>query len=335
MRTETVRILRENTSVQSSSARLLELLSILQTRPHWSASELAERLGITERTVRRDITRLRQLGYPVVADAGRTGGYQLGRGGAMPPLLLTDDESVAVAIGLRVAASGGVAGYDEAAVAALAKLEQMLPATLRERVLALNAATVLTRPGVGPLVDPEVLLTIAQACRRPERMTFGYRDGNGILTERRVEPHGLVNAERRWYLVARDLDRQAWRTFRLDRMNEPVLTGHRFVRTEAPDVAAMVADGLALAPYRWHAVAVLQTTRAEAEAVIARTVGSVEEVAGEVIVHIGANEVEWLARYLAGLPFDVEVRSPPEVRAALRDLGRRLQTANTARRRRP
>jgi predicted DNA-binding transcriptional regulator YafY len=335
MRTETVRIVRENTFVQSSSARLLELLSILQTRPHWSASELAERLGITERTVRRDITRLRQLGYPVVADAGRTGGYQLGSGGAMPPLLLTDDESVAVAIGLRVAASGGVAGYDEAAVAALAKLEQMLPATLRERVLALNAATVLTRPGVGPLVDPEVLLSIAQACRRPERITFGYRDGNGNLTERRVEPHGLVNAERRWYLVARDLDRQAWRTFRLDRMNDPVLTGHRFVRTEEPDVATMVADGLALAPYRWHAEAVLQTTRAEAEAVIARTIGSVEEVSGEVIVHIGANEVEWLARYFAGLPFDVEVRSPPEVRAALRDLGRRLQTANTARRRRP
>ncbi|HEX3425975.1 MAG TPA: YafY family protein, partial [Acidimicrobiales bacterium] len=309
--------------MQSTSARLLELLSLLQARPQWNGAELAERLGITERTVRRDVTRLRELGYPVVADAGRAGGYQLGRGGAMPPLLLTDDESVAVAIGLRVAASGGVAGYDEAAVAALAKLEQMLPATLRERVLALNAATVMTRSGTGPLVDPEALLAIAQACRRPERIRFAYQDGSGNLSERRVEPYGLVNAERRWYLVARDLDRLDWRTFRLDRMREPVLTGHRFVRTEEPDTAAMVAHGLAIAPYRWQAEAVVHATMEEAQAVVARTIGTVEEVAGEVILRVGANEVEWVARYLAGLPFDVEVRCPPEVRTALWAIGRR------------
>ncbi len=236
------------TSVGSSSSRLLELLSLLQTRPQWKASELAERLGITERTVRRDVTRLRQLGYPVVADAGRAGGYQLGRGGALPPLLLTDDESVAVAVGLRAAASGGVAGYDEAAVAALAKLEQVLPAPVRERVLALNAATILSRPGAGPAIDPDALLTIAQACRRAERIRFGYRDGSGAVTERRVEPHGLVNVERRWYLVARDLDRQDWRTFRLDRMSGAALTGHRFVRTEGPDAGAMVAEALSHAP---------------------------------------------------------------------------------------
>ncbi len=308
---------------------------MLQTRPHWSASELGERLGITERTVRRDITRLRELGYPVVADAGRAGGYQLGRGGALPPLLLTDDESVAVAIGLRAAATGGVAGYDEAAVAALAKLEQMLPATLRERVLALNAATILTRPGAGPVVDPDVLLRIAQACRRPERIKFCYRDGSGNDTERRVEPHGLVNAERRWYLVARDLDRQDWRTFRLDRLSQLVLTGHRFVPTEEPDVGAMVTQGLALAPYRWQAVVVLHTDVETARSDIARTIGTVEEVDGETILRIGANELDWLARYLAGLPFDAEVRSPPEVRAALRALGRRLQSANRARPRRP
>jgi predicted DNA-binding transcriptional regulator YafY len=321
--------------VSSPSARLLELLSLLQTRPHWSAPELAERLAITERTVRRDMARLRNLGYPVVADAGRAGGYQLGRGGALPPLLLTDDESVAVAVGLRAAASGGVAGYDEAAVAALAKLEQMLPATLRERVLALNAATFLTRPGAGPLVDPELVLAIAQACRRPERVRFGYRDGSGNSTDRRVEPHGLVNAERRWYLVGRDLDRQAWRTFRLDRMTDLVVTGHRFVRTEEPDVGAMVAEGLTMLPYRWQAEVVLGADLASALAEIARTVGTVEEVDGETILRIGANEVEWLARYIAGLPFDAEVRSPPEVRAAVRDLGRRLQAANRARPRRP
>ena len=319
----------------SPSARLLELLSLLQARPHWSAPELAQRLGVTERTVRRDVTRLRDLGYPVVADAGRDGGYQLGRGGALPPLLLTDDESVAVAVGLRAAASGGVAGYDEAAVAALAKLEQMLPAPVREKVLALNAATVVTRPGAEPIVDPEVLLTTAQACRRTERVRFGYRDGAGNPTERRVEPHGLVNTERRWYLVARDLDRNDWRTFRLDRMTDPVLTGHRFVAAVDIDAATVVAQGLTVAPYRWQAEVVLGVDVATARAQLPATVGSVEEVAGETILHIGANEVEWLARFIAGLPFDAEVRSPPEVRTALRGLGRRLQQAHRASPRRP
>lgn len=143
------------------------MASLLQTRPHWIGSELAERLGITERTVRRDVTRLRDLGYPVLAEAGPSGGYQLGAGGALPPLLLTDDESVAVAVGLRVAASGGVAGYEEAAVAAMAKLEQVLPARLRERVLALNAAIVLVRSGIGADVDPEVLLTSPRGAAGP------------------------------------------------------------------------------------------------------------------------------------------------------------------------
>jgi len=307
---------------------------LLQTRPHWSAVELGDRLGITERTVRRDVTRLRDLGYPVVADAGRTGGYELGRGGALPPLLLSDDESVAVAMGLRAAANGGVAGYEEAAVAALAKLEQMLPATVRERVLALNAATVLTRTSGEPAIDPDVLLMLAQACRRAERIRFRYRDGSGNLTERRVEPYGLVNAERRWYLVARDLDRQAWRTFRLDRMSEQALTGHRFVRVEDPDVGAMVSEGIAHTPYPWQAKVVLDTDLATALAEVPRTVGTVTVEGDEVVLRFGANEVDWLARYIAGLPFPAEVRSPPELRTALRALGQRLQQSNRARPRR-
>jgi predicted DNA-binding transcriptional regulator YafY len=319
------------TFVGSSSARLLELLSLLQARPHWSASELAKRLGITERTVRRDVTRLRQIGYPVVADAGRTGGYELGRGGALPPLLLTDDESVAVAMGLRAAASGGVAGYDEAAVAALAKLEQVLPATVRERVLALNAATVLARPRAGPEVDPDVLLLVAQACRRPERIRFCYRDGSGNQTERRVEPRGLVNVERRWYLAALDLDRRDWRNFRLDRMSEVALTGHRFVPGDGPDAGTIVAQGLTHAPYPVQAEVVLHTDMASARAEISETVGTVEEVGGEVVLRLGANDVDWLARYVAGLPFEAEVRHPPEVRAAVRTLGRRLQEAHRRR----
>src|SRR5262249_47733350 len=160
------------TFVESPAARLLELLSLLQSRPHWTATELSDHLGVTPRTVRRDVTRLRDLGYPVLADAGATGGYQLGSGAALPPLLLTDDEAVAVAVGLRTAASAGPAGYEQAAVAALAKLEQVLPARLRDRVLALNAATVLVRHGQEKATDPELLLTLAQGCRRPERVRF-------------------------------------------------------------------------------------------------------------------------------------------------------------------
>ena len=315
------------TSVESPAGRLLRLLSLLQSRPHWNGPELAERLGITQRTVRRDIANLRELGYPVEAEAGPNGGYQLGAGGALPPLLLTDDESVAVAIGLRAAASGGVAGYEEAAVAALAKLEQVLPGRLRERVLALNAVTVLVRSG-GTTVDPDILLTLAQGCRRPERIRFGYRDGSGNVSQRRVEPYGLVNVERRWYLVAHDLDRQDWRTFRVDRVSAPSLAGHRFVRTGEPDVAAMVADGLAFAAHHWQAEVWLRADVRDAALEIPRTFGTLEAVDGGTVLRIGANELDWLAHYIAGLPFEAEVRDPPELRAALRALGRHLQRAH-------
>jgi predicted DNA-binding transcriptional regulator YafY len=314
--------------MESSAGRLLALLSLLQSRPHWSAGELSDELSVTTRQVRRDIRRLRDLGYPVVATAGRAGGYELGAGGRLPPLLLTDDESVAVAVGLRAAASGGVSGYEDAAIAAMTKLEQVLPARLRERVLALNAATVLVRSGAVPNVDPEVLLTVAQGCRRPERIKFSYRDGSGNQTERRVEPYGLVSAERRWYVVARDLDRDDWRTFRLDRMSDLALTGHRFVRTENPDAAAMVVEGLALTPYQWQAEVLIHASLGEAEAEVPRTIGSLETTDDGTMLRFGANDLDWLARYLAGLPFEVEVRSPPELRAALRALGRRLQRAH-------
>jgi predicted DNA-binding transcriptional regulator YafY len=318
----------------SSATRSLELLSLLQARPRWTAPELADRLGITERTVRRDMARLRDLGYPVIAEPGRAGGYRLGAGGALPPLLLSDDESVAVAIGLRVAATGGAAGHEEAAVAALAKLEQMLPARLRDRVQALSTATVVVRPGEGPATRPEVLLTLAQGCRHRERVRFRYLDGSGNASERRVEPYQLVNAERRWYLVARDLDRADWRTFRLDRMGVPELTGHRFVRAEEPDAAAMVERGMAVASYTWQATVLVRAPRAQVEEEVPRTVGVLDDEPprgddpGGTVMRIGANQLDWLARYLAGLPFEVEVRDPPELRAALRALARRLQQAH-------
>lgn len=313
--------------MESPAVRLLDLLSLLQVRPRWTAPELAERLHTTERTVRRDVTRLRDLGYPVLAEAGRAGGYQLGAGGALPPLLLGDDEAVAVALGLRAAASGGVSGYEEAAVAALAKLEQVLPARLRERVLALNAATVLLRSGNGAAIDPEVLLMLAQGCRRSERVTFAYRDGSGNESDRRVEPYGLVNVDRRWYLVARDLDRDDWRTFRVDRLSEPRLAGHRFVRASEPDIGTMVLDGLSQTPYRWHAEVVLDAELHEAAEEVPVSIGSLEPCEGGVLLRMGANELDWIARFLAGLPFAATVRSPPELRSALRVVARRLQQA--------
>jgi predicted DNA-binding transcriptional regulator YafY len=312
--------------MESPAARLLALLSLLQAKPRSSAGELADRLGITVRTIRRDITRLRDLGYPVTGDPGPLGGYELGAGGALPPLLLTDDEAVAVALGLRAAARGGVAGFEDAAIAALAKLEQVLPSRLRQRIGALILATVSLRTRGGPEVDPDLLLTLAQGCRYLERLRFEYRDKNARVTERRVEPFRLVNTDRRWYLVARDVDRDDWRTFRVDRMQGVKLTGHRFVRTVEPDAAEMVADGMALAQYPWQARVLLHADLETASDHIARTVGILEAMGGATLLRFGADELEWMARFLVGLPFDAQVLDPPELREAMRALGRRVQS---------
>jgi predicted DNA-binding transcriptional regulator YafY len=318
--------------VESSAGRLLTLLSLLQSRPHWSASELADRLDVTPRTVRRDITRLRELGYPVPAEPGPHGGYQLGAGGALPPLLLTDDEAVAVATGLQATAHAGVVPFEEAAIAALAKLEQVLPVRLRDRVDALNATIVLFRRALpAPATDPDVLLTLAQACRGLERLRFAYRDAAGRDSERRVEPYRLVHTNRRWYLVALDLDRNAWRTFRVDRLSEPVLTGHRFTRDEEPDAAALVNQAVTVAPYRWQAEILLHADQAAAAQEVSPTIGTLEPVPGEdatTLLRTGANDLDWIARYLASIDLAYEVREPPELRAALRALGRRLVREN-------
>jgi predicted DNA-binding transcriptional regulator YafY len=300
------------------------VLSLLQSRPTWTAEELAERLEITTRTVRRDITRLRDLGYPVLAAPGRFGGYQLGRGGSLPPLLLSDDEAVAVAVGLRAAAHGGVSGIEEAAVAALAKLEQVLPVALRERLQALHAATVALTGGTGPSVDPNALIIVAQGCRRLERLTFDYVDSNGQETQRAVEPYRLVHHQRRWYLVARDRDRDDWRTFRVDRIRQPVLTGHRFLRDEEPDAAAMVAEGLAVGAYSIQATVLLDATHEEAAAEIPRTVGSLEPHQEGTLLRIGGSDLRWIANYLVSLRCPYRVLDPPELRDELRALGRQL-----------
>ena len=203
-----------------TSARLLRLLSLLQARRDWTSAELAARLGVTTRTIRNDVDRLRGLGYPVDARPGVAGGYRLGTGGALPPLLLDDEEAVAVAVGLRTAASGSVAGIEETSVRALAKLQQVLPSRLRRRVSAFQSHA-LPVPSRGPQVDPDVLTVIASACRDHERLRFDYRAHSGAPSRRSVEPYRLVNDRRRWYLVAWDTDRDAWRTFRVDRI-EPL-----------------------------------------------------------------------------------------------------------------
>jgi predicted DNA-binding transcriptional regulator YafY len=319
----------------SPAERLLALLSLFQSRPLWTASELAERLGVTERTVRRDVSRLRDLGYPVEAAVGPTGGYQLGNGGSLPPLLLTDDEAVAVAVGLRAAASGALPGFEDSAVSGLAKLEQVLPVRLRDRVSALDATTVRLAAAGGPVIDADHLLTLAQGCRRPERMTFGYEDNAGRTTDRRVEPFRLVHTDRRWYLLARDLDRDDWRTFRVDRIDGPTLTGHRFVHTSEPDAALMVADGLAVGQYAVHADVLLRIDLAEAQSLVPRTVGSLEAADGGTMLRVGGDDLDWIARYLVGLGCEVEIVDPPELRTVLRKLAHRLLAAHpTARRRR-
>ena len=206
--------------MSETSSRLLELLSLLQARRDWPGAELAERLEVSGRTIRRDVERLRGLGYPVESLSGPAGGYRLRAGTAMPPLLLDEDEAIAIAVGLRTAARASVAGIEETSIRALVKLEQVLPAHLRRRVGALGSATIAP-PVTGPTVDPQHLTVIAAACRDSECLRFAYRSRDGSDTRREVEPHSLVNLGRRWYLVAWDRRRDDWRTFRVDRLDRP------------------------------------------------------------------------------------------------------------------
>lgn len=232
-----------------TAGRLLKLLELLQARRDWSGSELASRLGVSGRTIRRDVDRLRDLGYPVDAATGPAGGYRLRAGTAMPPLLLEDDEAVAIAVGLAGAASASVTGIEETAVRALVKLEQVLPAHLRRRVHALRSATA-TLAATGPRIDADLLTAIAGACRDGEHLRFAYRSRDGTETRRRTEPHRLVNLGQRWYLVAWDCEREDWRTFRVDRIERAAPDGTRFAERPPPsdDAAAFVAASIR----RWY-----------------------------------------------------------------------------------
>ncbi|MFC5889391.1 YafY family protein [Kitasatospora sp. CM 4170] len=315
-------------------ARLLSLLSLLQTPREWPGSELAERLDVSPRTIRRDIDRLRALGYPVEATMGAVGGYRLVAGTAMPPLLLDDEEAVAIAVGLRAAAGHAVVGIEEASVRALGKLLQVLPSRLRHRVGALNTATVPLLTGDGPTVDPEDLTVLANAVTNRERLRFAYRAGDGAETRRQVEPNRLVSAGRRWYLVGYDLHRDDWRLFRVDRLSEPFPTGARFTPRPLPaeDAAAFVASKLRRHSPTYTLEATLRAPAAEVE----RRIGGYGDSAVEPVdehtcrLRSRGDSLEWLAMRLLMVGCEFEVHRPTELHAHLRDLaGRADRAANS------
>ncbi|HEX6356129.1 YafY family protein [Actinophytocola sp.] len=323
--------------MKETSARLLRLLTLLQTRREWSGADLAERLGVTTRTIRRDVDKLRALDYPVHATSGTAGGYQLGPGAELPPLLLDDDEAVAVALGLRTAASSGVAGVGETALRALVKLEQVLPSRLRYRVNGMRVATIDT-PGND--VSLEVLTAVAAACRDRQRLRFDYtvapqaalRNTAAYGAEERpreVEPHQLVCWGKRWYLVAWDVRRDDWRTFRVDRMRPKVPLGARFRPRDIPggDAAAFVAAKIArMWPFQ---ATVRLPLPAEHEKVRElATYGTVERIdEGNCRLTIGADTPQSLAFLLSFLEIDFVVESSVELARALHDVAERFQRA--------
>jgi predicted DNA-binding transcriptional regulator YafY len=309
-----------------TSARLLRLLSLLQTPRDWTGPQLAERLGVTTRTIRNDVERLRSLGYPVRASPGVTGGYRLGAGASLPPLLLDDEEAVAVAVGLRTAAGGSVSGIEETSLRALAKLEQVLPARLRDRVATLHSHTVAIA-GSGPTVDADVLTTIAGAARERRRLRFDYTDHSGTAGRREVEPHRIVHARGRWYLVAWDTDRQDWRTFRADRIEPRTPTGPRFIPRELPDLETYVMAGLGQATWRYHARVIVH---APAEVIAERLPPAVTvEVVDDhtCVITAGSDTPHMLALYLGMLDADFDVTEPPELVEHIRRLGERYSRA--------
>ncbi|MFJ8791788.1 helix-turn-helix transcriptional regulator [Streptomyces sp. NPDC102462] len=329
--------------MQKTSARLLSLLSLLQARRDWPGQLLAERLEVSPRTVRRDIDRLRELGYPIVAAKGPDGGYRLGAGSRLPPLLFDDDQAVALAVALRTAAATG-AGIEEAAARALNTVRQVMPARLRHRVDALEV-TAVERAGARPhpQVDPQVLVALSAAVRDREVLRFDYSpvfapgaDGTGraVAPPRRAEPHHLVTWGARWYLVAWDLDRDDWRTFRVDRMAPRTPTGPRFTPREVPggDVAAFVAgrfqgfDGSGGWPCRGEVILDLPASVVSAYS----RDGIVEELGPHRCrLLLGAWSWVGLATAIGRFDADIQVIGPPELRDAFTLLAHRYTNATT------
>ncbi|MEV5757750.1 YafY family protein [Streptomyces tendae] len=317
-------------TVLSTSARLLRLVSLLAVRPAWTCGELAERMEVTERTVRRDVARLRELGYTVDSDPGPWGGYRLRPGTRTPPLILDDEEALAVAVGLREAALSGALGGDQAALSALLKLRQVLPKRLGDRLGDMDAAFVQTPRAGEPQIAAGMLLELAAACRRAERARMAYRDWGGRASVRDVDPYRLVHTGRRWYFVALDVERGEWRTFRADRIERLQPTGRAVEFTEPPpDPALLVSRASATGPYAVLATVRLPVPMEQALRLIPATVGLHRADGPEgTVVEVGGSSAEGLARYLVGLGTPLRVLAPDSVREELLRRTRELTAAN-------
>lgn len=317
----------------TTSIRLLRLLSLLQTRHHWTGAALAAELGVARRTLRNDIDRLRKLGYPVHALPGVGGGYGLAPGATLPPLLLDDEEAVAVALGLRTAAAGAVTGIAETSVRALAKLELMLPSRLRHRINAMQRYTVAIAPEsplAAPAVDPSILTALVAVCRDHERLRFDHAANSGTTSRRTVEPYRLASLGGRWYLVAYDLDAAEWQTFPVDRMTLRVPTGPRFVpRSPPPEgLTEHVTHGAATATWEYRARVRIHAPLAVVAARLPRTAGVLTAVDAESCdLDSGADDPATMLRYLSMLDLDFSVPDAPELAAEVRKLAERYARA--------
>lgn len=312
------------------TGRALQLLSLLQTNRFWPCAELAARLGVTERTVRRDLDRLRELGYPVDSTSGRYGGYRLATGAHVPPLILDDEEAVAVAIGLRYAAEAAISGIEETSLRALAKIEALLPHRLRRRVSALHSSVASLRRAVDDdVIHPESLSVFAAACRDHEHVRFDYRRTREERSRRHVEPHQLVTAGRRWYLVAWDRDRGDWRTFRLDRIQAPRPVGTRFPPRTVPggDAAEFVARSIGRAARDHAATLVIHMPYAEIEGVLRWADHTLrEDHAEHCVIGIRSEDLGRLAMTIAeiALTAPVSVIEPAKLASAVERLATHL-----------
>ncbi|WP_374457815.1 helix-turn-helix transcriptional regulator [Nocardioides sp.] len=316
----------------STSERMLRLLSLLQTHRYWPGPELSERLEVSPRTLRRDVDRLRDLGYTVDAVRGAAGGYQLRAGGSLPPLLLEDEEAVAVAVGLRTAAAGAVAGMDDWSVQALSKVLSLMPPRLRRQMDAVASQTDSPGPWEGaPVFDAAVLTTLAQACRDSELLRFDYTAREGEATHRRVEPLRLVSIGRRWYLVAWDRDRMDWRSFRLDRIADPEPTGQRFRPRDLPadDALAFVQQGIKRMPQRYAVRARVAVPPDELAAQVGRW-GTVTPDGAGCLLEMNVDDLAWPVMVLAGSGGDFVVESPPELVEKVAEVGARFSRATTS-----
>lgn len=311
-----------------TSARLLRLLSLLQMHRDWSGGDLAERLGVSTRTVRRDVDRLRELGYPVDAVQGAAG-YRLAAGRTLPPLLLDDEEALAVAVGLRTTTGGTVAGFEDSALRALTKLEQVMPSRLRHRLQALQGSLIRVE-ATAPRVEPDTLIAISDACHRHERLRFEYTNFQGRQSIKDVEPHSVVNFNRRWYLVAWDTATADWRSYRVDRLHPRRPTGPRFPPREAPegDVVTYLSHQLSARAWPHRATVTLHRSAAELADRIWPGMGVLEAIDdASCLLHIGADSPWALSWMITSIDTDFTITDPPELVEQIEILAHRCAAA--------